>query len=93
MITGTAELNFVIHGCNSLKEKRGIVRSIIDRTKNKYVTAIAEVGKNDLQRYGQLGLAVVSNSRRDAESKLREILKHIKSMHLVNITEVNIEFF
>ncbi len=54
MITGTVELNFVIHGGNSLKEKRGIVKSIIDRIKNRYVTAIAEVTKNDLHRYGQL---------------------------------------
>ncbi len=58
---GTYEMHFPeVH---SLKEKRHILRSLIDRVKAKFNASIAEVAHNDLWQRGTLGVAMVANDR------------------------------
>lgn len=58
---GTFEMHFPeVH---SLKEKRHILRSLIDRVKAKFNASIAEVAHNDLWQRGTLGVAMVANDR------------------------------
>ncbi|MDD2998580.1 MAG: DUF503 domain-containing protein [Erysipelotrichia bacterium] len=58
---GTFEMHFPeVH---SLKEKRQILRSLIDRVKAKFNASIAEVANNDLWQRGTIGVAMVANDR------------------------------
>lgn len=58
---GTFEMHFPeVH---SLKEKRQILRSLIDKVKAKFNASIAEVADNDLWQRGTLGIAMVANDR------------------------------
>jgi hypothetical protein len=45
----------------SLKEKRMVVKSIIERAKHKFNISIAEVDKQDIHRSIVIGFACVSN--------------------------------
>lgn len=50
--------------CNSLKDKRMIVKSLIDRIKNKFNVSIAEVKYQDDHKVIGLGIAqIVSDSK------------------------------
>ena len=44
MIIGAAVVELRIHGSQSLKQKRGVVKSIIARVRNRYNASVAEVG-------------------------------------------------
>ena len=44
MIVGVAAVELHIHGSQSLKAKRGVVRSITQRVRNRFNLSIAEVG-------------------------------------------------
>lgn len=58
---GTFEMHFPeVH---SLKEKRQILRSLIDRVRAKFNASIAEVADNDLWQKGRIGVAMVANNR------------------------------
>lgn len=58
---GTFHLHFPeVH---SLKEKRQVLRCLIDRVKAKFNASIAEVDDNDLWQKGQVGVAIVANDR------------------------------
>jgi len=58
---GTFDLHFPeVH---SLKEKRQILRCLLDRVKAKFNVSIAEVDQNDLWQRGTVGVAIVSNDR------------------------------
>ncbi len=48
---------------HSLKEKRQIVKSLIERVKAKFNASVAEVGHNDLWQRGTIGVAMVANDR------------------------------
>jgi len=44
MVIGTLELHIRLLSCNSLKDKRRIVKSLLSRIRNNFNVSIAEVG-------------------------------------------------
>ncbi|PYO94635.1 MAG: DUF503 domain-containing protein [Gemmatimonadetes bacterium] len=59
-------------GCQSLKDKRTIVKSLKDRMHNRFNVSVAETAHQDLWQRAELTAAVASTDRRHAESVLRE---------------------
>lgn len=57
--------------CQSLKDKRTIVKSLKDRLHNRFNVSVAETAHQDLWQRCELTAAVVSTDRRHAESVLR----------------------
>ncbi len=82
---GTFEMHFPeVH---SLKEKRHILRSLIDRVKAKFNASIAEVANNDLWQRGTIGVAMVANDRlllQQMAQKIDEILADHSSVEIVD---------
>ena len=73
MVVGVCRITFSIPGNDSLKGKRRVVRRIVDRTRNHFNAAIAEVGALDQHRRALIGIAVVSNDARHANSMIDKI--------------------
>jgi uncharacterized protein YlxP (DUF503 family) len=73
VVVGVCRITFSIPGNDSLKGKRRVVRRIVDRTRNQFNTAIAEVGALDQHRRALIGFAVVSNDSRHANSMIDKI--------------------
>ena len=71
---------FSLPGNASLKGKRSIVRRIVDRTRAKFNVAVAEVADMDAHRRAVIGLAVVSNDARHANSMLDRISAFMTSL-------------
>lgn len=68
------EVQLYIYEVNSLKEKRSIIRSILDKIHHLYFAAGAEVGDNDQLDSATLGFAAVSNDGVQAERILRKVI-------------------
>jgi uncharacterized protein YlxP (DUF503 family) len=64
--------------CESLKDKRRFVKSIVDRLGNSKVIAISEVGNNDYWKSGTLALSCVSASREVVQNTLDRAVKTIE---------------
>lgn len=60
-------------GNDSLKGKRAVVRRIVDRARNKFQVAAAEVGELDVHRRAVLGFSVVSNDVSHVHSVLDKL--------------------
>lgn len=82
MVVGTAVVELRVHGSRSLKQKRGAVRSIAKRLRNRFNLSVAEVGGQDTWQRAVLGLAVVAQAAPAARARLEEALDHIEAMHL-----------
>lgn len=65
---------------NSLKDKRQVVKSIVDRARSRFRVAAAETDDQDVHRIAVLGFAAVSGS----ESHAREILSKLLDGLLVH---------
>jgi uncharacterized protein len=73
MYVGALRVELYMPQCRTLKEKRQVVKSIVDRTCNRFNVAVAEVDKQELKQVCSLGIACVSNS----EYALREMLSSV----------------
>ena len=75
MTTVSVVLTLHIPEARSLKDKRSVVRSLVERLRHRLNVTAAEVGLQDDRRRAQVGFAVVSGSasaaRRVAEEALR----------------------
>ncbi|WP_041323959.1 DUF503 domain-containing protein [Hippea maritima] len=74
MIVGVMEVDFKIDNSFSLKDKRRVVRSLIEKTKNSFNVSVAEVDNNDVLNMATIGIAVVSNSSKFVDVVLNKIL-------------------
>ena len=88
MIIGAATIKLYAPWVHSLKEKRMIVKSLIDKTKNKFNTSIAEVEDQDVHQIIVLGLACVTDSVSHANSMIDSILTFIEDNTEAEIIEV-----
>jgi hypothetical protein len=91
MVIGICRLELMIRENHSLKEKRRIVKQIVDRVKHRFNVSIAEVGSNDLWQSAELGLCMVSNDRRFTNQALDKIVDFIESFTSADVIKSDIE--
>ena len=91
MIVGTGKIKFKLYGINSLKEKRKIVKSIINRIKNRFNISIAETDFNDSHSWAEIGFSITGNSARLINSKLDKVLNMAEEIGLAQIVDTDIE--
>ena len=78
MVVSLLHLLIELPDLGSLKEKRRIVKSLIDRSRMKYRISIAEVDLQESLTFTELGAAYVSNSRRLGESVMNKDLRFVE---------------
>lgn len=59
--------------CFSLKEKRMVTKSLIQRVRNKFNASCSETGLNDSFNDIEISCAVVNSSQKVAESQMQHI--------------------
>ncbi len=78
MVIGALEVNLLIGGAQSLKDKRMVLRSLKDRIRQKFNVAVAEVEDNDKWQLGVLGIVTVSNDRAHANEVLSRVVNFVE---------------
>jgi uncharacterized protein YlxP (DUF503 family) len=91
MVVGALKIVLVIHDNRSLKGKRKVVRSIVDRIKHRFNVAIAEVGANDLWQRIEIGVCTIGNDRRHVDASLTNVLSFVESLQLAQIVDSQLE--
>ena len=91
MIVGAAIVEIRIHGSRSLKQRRGVVRSITQRVSNRYNLSIAEVGGQNTWQRAELGLCSAGTDRQRVRSLIESAVAFIEELHLAEIIAVDIE--
>ena len=91
MHVGICTLHLRLLENHSLKEKRRTIKSIKDRTRNKFNVSIAEIDGQDKWQWATLGVACVSNDARFANSVLSKVVDFIDSVYLVELVDYEME--
>lgn len=92
LITGICQLELRIYEANSLKSKRQVIRSIIEKLKSRFNISIAEVGFNDIWKSSLIGFACVTNSTAHANEIISKVIRFIEGDSRVEIIDYKIEF-
>jgi len=91
MIVAVARVTLIIHGNDSLKGKRKVVKSLVEKVRHRFDAAAAEVGDHDLWQKAQIGLALVGNDPQNLSTRLDQIMKFMESLHLAEIIDSQVE--
>ena len=91
MHVGYCSLKFYLHGNNSLKGKRKVIRSIKDRMKNKFNVSVAEVGDQDVWQSLHLGIAAVNSDAQYLDGLFKQAVNFVVNMNLAEMTDCQTE--
>ncbi len=92
MVIGVLKIELYMNGNRSLKEKRQVLKSLIQRTKSKFSNvSISEVDPHNLWQRATIGVSFVSNERPYVNSTLDQVLRFIDSLGTVHIVAREME--
>ena len=77
MNVGICKVRLRLPDSLSLKDKRGVVKSISARVKNKFNVSVAEVDDHDLWQLATLGICCISNDKRYTNEVLSRVVNFI----------------
>lgn len=93
MIVGIITLELRIPMAQSLKDKRRVIKSLIDKSKNKFNIAVAEVGNKELWKDAELGLVTIAGDKRYLEKVINKIIKYIEDFPEVHLYKYTIDYY
>lgn len=93
MFVGVLQAEISIPGSFSLKEKRSVVKGLLERLRREHGVAAAEVGELDTWNRATLGIAFVSNDARHAQSHLQQVVNHLGRVRDAVLEDSQIEVF
>jgi len=91
MVLGVVELELLIPESGSLKEKRSIVKRVVNRTRSRFNVTIAEVGKQDVRSRAVVGCAMVGSDRRYVNGAVDKLISFVEGLSLAEILDARIE--
>jgi len=62
VVVGTLQLDLLLHAPHSLKEKRGLVRQLVAKIRNRFPVSCAEVASQELWQRCGIGVAMVGQT-------------------------------
>ena len=80
MFVAVARFSLRIEASHSLKEKRAVVRRVVDRVQQKFHQVVAEVGGQDTWQRADLAFSVVTATRDQAEDAVASILRFVDDL-------------
>ncbi len=78
MVVGVCRLTLSIAEGYSLKDKRRVVKSLVERVHNRFNVAVAEVDHHEIWNSAVLGVACVSTAGAHAEAVLASVVTFVE---------------
>ena len=91
MTIGVLEMDFLIPGARSLKEKRRALKGLKQQMRTRYNCSVAETDHMDLWQRAHITVCVVSNDSRHANQQLNEIGRFAEQARDAELVDYRIE--
>lgn len=91
MIVGSLSVRLLIREARSLKDKRQVVRSIIDRLKNQFNLSVSEVGQQDSRQMVELGFAMVCNEAHPIKLVFGQVVEALRCHPIAELIDFSQE--
>jgi len=88
----SAQLTFHIPHAVSLKDKRQVRRSLVDRTRQRFNVSIAEVSTQDVHQTLTIGIAVVSDEAAHAQHSLDEVTRYMEECTDAELVDISADW-
>lgn len=93
MFIAIAKIDLLIYEAASIKDKRQVIRSILDKFKNKTSIAACEVAHHDLWQKATIGISCVSNDKGIVEKEISWAIRCLDERYEIEIIEIQQEIW
>ena len=93
MVVGILRLTLYIHGAASLKDKRQVLRKVVDRLRSRFNVSVAEVGDQDIWQKAVVGITAVSNDHSFVNEVLDKCVRDAGQIAEIINREMEIETY
>ena len=93
MIIGSCKIYLEAEWVFSLKDKRMIVKSLVEKIRRKFNVSVAEVENNYIHKSIVIGIACVTNETSHADSIINNVINFIENNTDAVIVDVITEIF
>jgi uncharacterized protein len=80
-------LDLHLPACHSLKEKRAVIKPILDGARHRYQVAASEVGHHDKWQRAELGVATVASTPAHVAEVLDAVERFVWSFPEIEVIE------
>lgn len=91
MFVAICQLGLILPEGSSLKDKRSVIKSLRERLRHRFNISVAEVGRQDSLRRGEIGFAAVSNETAYLETLMDKVINYIEMDGRVEIDTIERE--
>lgn len=91
MVVGVAVIEIHVHDSQSLKAKRGVVRSITGRLRNKFNVSVGEVGGQGTWQRATIGLSMTGSDTVAVRRALLRAVAFVEEMNLAQVVDSDLE--
>lgn len=91
MVIGTCRIELSLPESSSLKDKRRVIVSLLERMRHKFNVSAAEVDGQDLWQRAVIGVAMVSNETRHCSEVLSRVVRWIESSGEALLVDYQVE--
>jgi uncharacterized protein YlxP (DUF503 family) len=92
MVIGVVSWALHVLGAQSLKDKRGVIKSMKARMHNEFNVSVAETAHHDAWQTAELTACVVAVDRVHAEKVLHQLDRFVEANPLCRITDSQTSF-
>ena len=85
MVVGVAVIEIHVEASQSLKAKRGVVRSLAGRLRNKFNLSVGEVGGQGTWQRATLGLSMTGSDEVSIRRALARAIDFVEETHLARV--------
>jgi hypothetical protein len=93
LVIGVCSIEIVIPDARSLKDKRRVIRRVVDRLRHRHNVSVSEVEHQDLWQRAGLALAAVGPSKKVLDAMFGTILDEIEKDVPGLVAGHEVEFF
>ena len=91
MVVGVLTLELFMAESTSLKGKRRILKSLLDKIKFRFNVAVAEVDQQDRWQHSTVGVTCITNDASHAHQMISSVIKFIEKLGTVEIVDIRTE--
>jgi len=75
----------------SLKDKRSVLKRLINLLRTQYNVAVAEIGHHDAWKSAHIGVVTINNEAEDTHRILQRVIRAIGDFDSCDLTDYHIE--
>ncbi len=93
MVVATSSVIISTEDCFSLKEKRGIIKSIKQKLRNNFNISVAEVDALGNISEGEIGIAFICNDKVYADKTISSIINFIEKIQPGRLIDYDLDIY